>query len=92
MCLVRRIIINIMILKSIFRKKSSDASLEFDPEAIIGEKCVVLERISAASGSGLVKVKGTMWAARPSFDDEVFESGEVVRIVAVEGVRLICRK
>lgn len=78
-------------MKTIFKKMGSDSS-EFDIEAVIGERCVVVERVSAHSGSGLVKVKGTQWAARGSYDDDVFEVGEVLNIVAVEGVRLICKK
>ena len=79
-------------MKSIFKKKGEETSQKFDPELIIGERCVVLERVSSLSGSGLVKVRGMQWAARPSYEDDVFEVGEVLRIVAVEGVRLICRK
>ena len=81
-----------MILNKIFGKKDSSVSSEFDPQSIIGEKCIVVERISATSGSGLVKVKGTQWAARGSYDDDSFQVGEVLRVVAVEGVRLICKK
>ena len=81
-----------MLLKNIFKKKGTNYSSEFDLEAIIGERCVVVERVSTRCGSGLVRVKGTQWAARGSFDDDVFEVGEVLRVVAVEGVRLICKK
>ena len=81
-----------MMLKKIFGKKDSITSFQFDPQAIIGERCVVIEKVSESSGSGLVKVKGTQWAARGYYADDVYDVGEVLRVVAVEGVRLICRK
>ena len=38
---------NGMILKNIFKKKGADASFNLDLEAIIGEKCVVVEKINS---------------------------------------------
>lgn len=61
-------------------------------EDIVGEKCVVLETIDNYAGSGQVKVKRTEWAARSVDDEDVFYAGTVLRVVAVEGVKLICNK
>ena len=81
-----------MLFKKIFQKKDGDDQRGFDLESIVGEKCVVVERIDSFAGCGLVKVKGTQWAARGSYDDDVFEIGSVLKVVAIEGVRLICKK
>ncbi len=59
-------------------------------EAIIGEKCVVTERIDNYAGCGQAKVKGQIWSARGTHDDDVFEQGEILTVVAIEGVKLIC--
>ena len=59
---------------------------------IVGEKCVVTETIDNFSGCGQVKVKGQFWSARGFFDDDVFERGESLRIVAIEGVKVVCKK
>lgn len=59
---------------------------------IVGERCVVTERINNFAGCGEAKVKGQIWAARGVSDDSVFEVGEVLHIVAIEGVKLICKK
>ena len=40
----------------------------------------------------MVKVKGTYWAARGAFEDDSFDVGEVLKVVAIEGVKLICKK
>ncbi len=61
-------------------------------EAIIGEKCVVTERIDNYAGCGLAKVHGQVWSARSVSDEESYEVGEVLKIVAIEGVKLICKK
>ena len=71
------------------KKKNND---DFSLESIIGSRCVVIDRINNFSGSGIVKVNGTMWAARGAFDDDVFEVGEALKVVAIEGVKLICKK
>lgn len=60
-------------------------------EAIIGEKCVVTERVDNYAGCGQARVHGQIWSARGCNDDDVFEVGEVLRIVAIEGVKIICK-
>jgi membrane protein implicated in regulation of membrane protease activity len=61
-------------------------------DSIIGKRCVVTERIDNYAGCGQVKVNGQGWSARSAYDDECFEIGETLNIVAIEGVRLICVK
>ena len=59
---------------------------------IVGEKCVVTETIDNFAGCGQIRVKGQYWSARGFFDDDIFESGETLRIVAIEGVKAVCKK
>ena len=61
-------------------------------DAVIGEKCVVCEKIDNFAGQGLVKIKGLVWSARGVGEDDIFEIGESLTVVAVEGVKLICKK
>ena len=61
-------------------------------EDIIGSKGVVVEKIDNFAGCGEVKVNGNIWSARGAGEDDIFEVGESVRVVAIEGVKLICRK
>ena len=61
-------------------------------EAIIGQKCVVTERIDNYAGCGQAKVNGQVWSARGCNDEDVFEVGEILRIVAIEGVKIICKR
>ena len=61
-------------------------------DTIVGEKCVVTERIDNFAGCGQVRVKGQLWSARGFYDDDVYESGASLRIVAIEGVKAVCKK
>ena len=76
--------------KGFFGKNKNDG--DFSLESIVGSRCVVVDKINNFAGSGIVKVNGTMWAARGAFDDDVFEAGESLKVVAIEGVKLICKK
>ena len=77
-----------MILKKLFGNNKSLST----PEETVGEVCIVVERVDTAAGCGEVRVGGGVWAARGTFEDDTFEVGEKLRVVAVEGVRLICRR
>ena len=76
---------------ALFGKKNAQDK-EFTPDNIVGKRCVVVERIDNFSGCGQVKVNGQGWSARSAYDEDCFDVGEVLSIVAVEGVRLVCVK
>ena len=61
-------------------------------DGIVGERCVVVERIDNNAGCGEVRVKGQVWSARGVLENDVFSEGESLKIVAIEGAKLICRK
>ena len=61
-------------------------------DAIIGARAVVVERIENIAGCGLVKVGPNYWSARALSDEEIYEPETVLTVVAVEGVKLICKK
>ena len=61
-------------------------------DVIVGERCIVVERIDNYAGCGEVKAKGQVWSARGVFENDVFSEGETLKIVAVEGAKLICKK
>ncbi len=63
-----------------------------DIDNVVGKRCTVIDRIDSYAGCGQVDVNGTRWSARGLTDDDTFEKGEVLSIVAVEGVKLICKK
>ena len=82
----------IVFAKTVLAKKLGSRIIKTNVEAIIGERCVVTEKIDNYIGCGQVKIKGQIWSARGVEDDAVFEEGESLRVVAVEGVKVICKK
>ncbi len=80
----------IIAAKFIFNKTKGDTRTNID--AIIGEKCVVTEKIDNFAGCGQARVGGQIWSARGASETDAFEVGEVLNIVAIEGVKLICKK
>ena len=76
---------------AIFNKKGQQ-DREFNPDNIVGKKCTVIETVDNYAGCGQVRVNGQYWAARSAYDEETFDIGQTLRIVAIEGVRLVCVK
>ena len=85
-------IVLIVFAEMILIKRLRAKSIVKNINSIVGEKCVVTEKIDNYAGCGHVKVKGLVWSARGVGDDDVFEAGEVLRVVALEGVKVVCRK
>ena len=58
-------------------------------EAMVGATCTVTERLDPLTG-GQVQIGSGLWAARVLGDGAV-EVGTELTVVAIEGVKLICR-
>ena len=56
------------------------------------EKAIVTEKIDNLTAEGCVKINGQLWSARSEDDNVIIFKGDVVEIVAVKGVKLVCRK
>lgn len=82
----------IIFAKTFLIKKFHTNIVKTNIEAIIGERCVVTEKIDNYVGCGQVKIKGQIWSARGVDEDDVFVEGDVLRVVAIEGVKVICKK
>ena len=82
----------ILFVRKTLTKLKLDQASKTNIDAIIGERCVVSEKIDTFAGRGQVKVKGQIWSARGLKDDDVFEPGTTLTVVGVEGVKLICKQ
>ena len=86
-------IIGIAVVRRMLAKYlKPDESAKTNIDAIIGEKCIVTEKIDNFAGCGQAKVRGQIWSARGVNDDDTFDVGEALTVVAIEGVKLICKK
>ena len=57
-------------------------------DALIGQKAVVTEDIDNLAGTGAIKLSGVVWSAR-TLDGSRVESGTIVSIQSVQGVKLM---
>ena len=58
-------------------------------EELIGEVVKVIERIDNREAKGRALVKGLEWSARAVSDDMINEKDTLVKVVRIEGVKLI---
>ncbi|MDD7642064.1 MAG: NfeD family protein [bacterium] len=58
-------------------------------EELIGEVVKVIERIDNREAEGRALVKGLEWSARAVSDDMIIEKDTLVKVVRIEGVKLI---
>jgi membrane protein implicated in regulation of membrane protease activity len=55
----------------------------------IGQDCIVVEEIDNMKGVGEVSVGGRVWTARMAAADGRAAKGSVLRVLRIEGVKLI---
>ena len=79
------LIVTKQLLKKFVKKIPTNA------DALIGKTAVVTEKIEPVLAKGQVKVGASVWSAR-SETGEVIAKDEVVRIITIEGVKLIVKK
>ena len=60
-------------------------------ESMVGKQAIVISEIDNLQGIGQVTVSGQEWSARSADDKLGFQVGEVVRVVAVNGVKLVVK-
>ena len=82
----------IILAQTVIKKRIQPQGTKTNIDAIIGERCVVTEKIDNYAGCGQVKVKGQIWSARGVNEDDVFDEGTALHVVAIEGVKVICKK
>lgn len=60
-------------------------------ESVVGKQAIVLSEVNNLKGTGQVSLAGQEWSARSTDDDLILEEGEVVEVMAISGVKLICK-
>ena len=86
-------IVMFVLSRTVFKKHLKSKKPEkTNLDLIIGETGIVTEDIDNINAKGSVKVQFQIWTARSSDNGTVIKEGEKVKIIAVEGVKLICEK
>jgi membrane protein implicated in regulation of membrane protease activity len=71
------------------RHTQMPARLRTGTAALVGQRALVLDRVDSLGGS--VKIGGEVWTARSYDEDQVFEPGERVDVLKIEGATaLVC--
>ena len=79
-----------LILKPVFKKNMGIKIVPTNADTLIGMQAVVTEQIDNLNAKGQVKVRGQVWTARSADENIIYDAGEVVTVLAIEGVKLIC--
>ena len=77
-------------LKPVFKKNMGLKIVPTNADTLIGMQAVVTEQIDNLNAKGQVKVRGQVWTARSADENIIYDAGEVVTVLAIEGVKLIC--
>lgn len=69
------------------RQRRQSPQLASGIDALKGKSATVLERVDA--GGGRIKLAGEIWSARALDDDQVYEPGQKVDVVEIEGATAV---
>jgi len=87
------LVISVLLLALVrpaLRKRFSAAGLPEPVRALEGRSALVLDRV--ARHEGQVKLDGEVWTARPLRDDDVFEAGDHVTVMQIDGATAVVYK
>ncbi|MBQ8836984.1 MAG: NfeD family protein [Clostridia bacterium] len=85
-------IVLLVLSRTVWKKYISVKPTEpTNSDALIGKEAIVTEAIDNLSALGEVKIGGQHWSAR-SENGENIEVGAKVKVLSIEGVKLICKK
>lgn len=88
--LVVSVLLLALVRPELRRRLSSGKELETGIKALEGKPALVLDRISAHAGQ--VKLDGEVWTARPLNDDDVYEPGDHVTVMHIDGATAVVWK
>ncbi len=84
-------LIFLVLSRTIWKKYTAIRPVEpTNADALVGMTAVVTADIHNIDAVGEVKVSGQYWSARSVRDNEIISVGTHVKVVAIEGVKLIC--
>jgi membrane protein implicated in regulation of membrane protease activity len=88
--LVVAILLLVGVRPALRRRMQSGAGLPEPVKALEGKSALVLDRV--ARHEGQVKLDGEVWTARPYNENDVFEPGDHVTVVHIDGATAVVAK
>jgi membrane protein implicated in regulation of membrane protease activity len=80
----------VVLVRPTLRKRFTAAGLPEPVKALEGKSALVLDRV--ARHEGQVKLDGEVWTARPLDDEDVFEPGDHVVVIRIDGATAVVFK
>ena len=85
-------ILSLILTRPLAKKYVNGRVTPTNADMVIGKDAVVSERIDNLHAKGSVLLDGKTWTARMSDETLNAEKGETVRVLRIEGVKLIVKK
>ena len=84
-------ILTLCLTRPFAKKYVNSRATPTNADMLIGKECVVTEEIDNVLGTGAVTVGGNVWTARTEEPDGKAETGKVMTVVRIDGVKLIVK-
>ena len=85
-------VVSLVLTRPFAKKYVNGRAVATNADMAVGQDCVVTEAIDNVLGRGTVSVGGKLWTARMRDADGKAEKGAVLRVVRIEGVKLIVER
>ena len=85
-------ILTLLLTRPFVKKYVNNRVTPTNADMVIGKEAVVTEAIDNLQEKGAVRLEGKIWTARMADENAGAEVGETVRILRIEGVKLITEK
>lgn len=85
--LVVSVLLLILVRPALRRRLVAGKNLPEPAKALEGKHALVLDRVSTHQGQ--VKLDGEVWTARPYNEDEVYEPGDQVTVMHIDGATAV---
>ena len=84
-------ILTLCLTRPFAKKYVNSRATPTNADMLFGKECVVTEEIDNVLGTGAVTVGGKVWTARTEEPDGKAETGKVMTVVRIDGVKLIVK-
>lgn len=91
LCFVVVSVLLLVLTRPLAIKHLDSKTEKTNAEALVGQNAVVITKIDNLNGTGQAKINGMEWTARAA-DDSIINKGETVKIIEIQGVKLIVEK
>ena len=85
-------VVTLVLTRPLARRYVNGSAVATNADMLIGRECVVTEEIDNIHGKGAVSIGGKVWTARTAEDGQKAAVGDVLRVLRIEGVKLIVQK